>query len=257
MASTFAQAWDLLLSDPSHSHKPSSIFPSPSTPLAAHFTPPRSRHASGSEQVQPFIPLGTPPSPPSPTTRSTQAAHEQAKTVTRPRKLSSNSQSVAEEQASEQEPFTPDATRLLQSLRHTLKSLQCSSGSVRDEQDTLTITLLNRKLERLTGALASPTSSAPPPAKDGSSSSDDGASSTRSSSSPLKDDDQDLRCWESCCRGRKFSNKSNFIRHQRERSGKLGKLRCSFCNACFSRSSARNAHEAKRICGPTKSSHSY
>lgn len=245
------------MSDPSHSHKPSRIFSSPSPPLAAHFPPSRSRHASGSELVQPFAPLGTPPSPPSLTARSVQEAQEEAKTVTSPRKRSSSSQSVAEEQAPEQEPFTPDATQLLQSLRHALKSLQCSSGSVRDEQDALTITLLNRKLERLTGAVASTTSSALPPAKDGNSSSDDSASSTRSSSAPLKDDDQDLRCWDSCCRGRKFSNKSNFIRHQRERSGKLGKLRCSFCNACFSRSSARNAHEAKRICGPTKGSHSY
>ncbi|KKZ64715.1 hypothetical protein EMCG_09387 [[Emmonsia] crescens] len=55
-------------------------------------------------------------------------------------------------------------------------------------------------------------------------------------------------CREPCCNGRQFSNKSNFIRHQRERRGELPKLRCSFCNAVFSRSSARNAHEATRRC---------
>ncbi|KAM5470514.1 hypothetical protein MferCBS49748_002330 [Microsporum ferrugineum] len=57
-----------------------------------------------------------------------------------------------------------------------------------------------------------------------------------------------FQCWDSCCNGRQFSNKSNFIRHQRERRGESYKLRCSFCDAVFSRSSARNAHEASRRC---------
>ncbi|KAK2879352.1 hypothetical protein FQN49_000962 [Arthroderma sp. PD_2] len=57
-----------------------------------------------------------------------------------------------------------------------------------------------------------------------------------------------FQCWEACCNGRHFSNKSNFIRHQRERRGESCKLRCSFCDAVFSRSSARNAHEASRRC---------
>ncbi|KAG2005118.1 hypothetical protein GB937_009077 [Aspergillus fischeri] len=51
------------------------------------------------------------------------------------------------------------------------------------------------------------------------------------------------RCWESCCNGRLFSNRSNLIRHQRERRGESAKLPCSFCDAVFLRSSARNAHE--------------
>jgi hypothetical protein len=59
---------------------------------------------------------------------------------------------------------------------------------------------------------------------------------------------QDLRCWDTCCKGRRFSNKSNMIRHRRERSGQMGNFRCSFCNAYFSRGSARNMHEANRIC---------
>ncbi|KAE8152198.1 hypothetical protein BDV25DRAFT_138139 [Aspergillus avenaceus] len=57
-----------------------------------------------------------------------------------------------------------------------------------------------------------------------------------------------LRCWESCCNGRTFSNRSNLIRHQRERRGEKVKLRCSFCDAVFSRRSARDAHEAGRRC---------
>ncbi|KAF7585891.1 hypothetical protein BBP40_009929 [Aspergillus hancockii] len=57
-----------------------------------------------------------------------------------------------------------------------------------------------------------------------------------------------LRCWESCCNGRAFSNRSNLIRHQRERRGASAKLRCSFCDAVFSRRGARDAHEAARRC---------
>ncbi|KAE8160975.1 hypothetical protein BDV40DRAFT_201104 [Aspergillus tamarii] len=57
-----------------------------------------------------------------------------------------------------------------------------------------------------------------------------------------------LRCWESCCNGRTFSNRSNLIRHQRERRGESAKLRCSFCDAVFSRRAARDTHEAARRC---------
>ncbi|KAE8139792.1 hypothetical protein BDV38DRAFT_280709 [Aspergillus pseudotamarii] len=57
-----------------------------------------------------------------------------------------------------------------------------------------------------------------------------------------------LRCWESCCNGRVFSNRSNLIRHQRERRGESAKLRCSFCDAVFSRRAARDTHEAARRC---------
>ncbi|KAK6814544.1 hypothetical protein RU639_009443 [Aspergillus parasiticus] len=57
-----------------------------------------------------------------------------------------------------------------------------------------------------------------------------------------------LRCWESCCNGRAFSNRSNLTRHQRERRGESAKLRCSFCDAVFSRRAARDTHEAARRC---------
>ncbi|KAB8251108.1 hypothetical protein BDV35DRAFT_340061 [Aspergillus flavus] len=57
-----------------------------------------------------------------------------------------------------------------------------------------------------------------------------------------------LRCWESCCNGRAFSNRSNLTRHQRERRGQSAKLRCSFCDAVFSRRAARDTHEAARRC---------
>lgn len=68
-----------------------------------------------------------------------------------------------------------------------------------------------------------------------------------------QEQNQSLRCWDPCCKGRKFSNNSNLVRHQRERRGLAAKLRCSFCDALFSRSSARNAHEAERRCEPTAS----
>ncbi|GFF46779.1 hypothetical protein IFM61606_02649 [Aspergillus udagawae] len=65
---------------------------------------------------------------------------------------------------------------------------------------------------------------------------------------PGSERSETLRCWEPCCNGRLFSNRSNLIRHQRERRGESAKLRCSFCDAVFLRSSARNAHEAARRC---------
>ncbi|PLB33158.1 uncharacterized protein BDW47DRAFT_114517 [Aspergillus candidus] len=65
---------------------------------------------------------------------------------------------------------------------------------------------------------------------------------------PGSDKSEPCRCWKPCCNGRLFSNRSNLIRHQRERRGESAKLRCSFCDAVFLRSSARNAHEAARRC---------
>lgn len=65
---------------------------------------------------------------------------------------------------------------------------------------------------------------------------------------PGSEKSEAFRCLESCCNGRLFSTRSNLIRHQRERRGESAKLRCSFCDAVFLRSSARNAHEAARRC---------
>ncbi|KAB8075886.1 hypothetical protein BDV29DRAFT_155265 [Aspergillus leporis] len=63
-----------------------------------------------------------------------------------------------------------------------------------------------------------------------------------------QDPQPEYRCWDPCCGGRVFSNRSNLIRHQREQSGEKAQFRCSFCSARFSRGSARNAHEAKGAC---------
>ncbi|THY00812.1 hypothetical protein D6D03_06262, partial [Aureobasidium pullulans] len=56
------------------------------------------------------------------------------------------------------------------------------------------------------------------------------------------------RCWLPCCNGRTFSNQSNLARHQREKRGEGAKMKCSFCGVGFSRSSARDKHEAERRC---------
>ncbi|THZ85802.1 hypothetical protein D6C84_03037, partial [Aureobasidium pullulans] len=56
------------------------------------------------------------------------------------------------------------------------------------------------------------------------------------------------RCWLPCCNGRTFSNQSNLARHQREKRGGGAKSKCSFCGVGFSRSSARDKHEAERRC---------
>lgn len=69
---------------------------------------------------------------------------------------------------------------------------------------------------------------------------------TRANQAPPRSDS--LCCWEPCCNGRAFSNRSNLVRHQRERRGESAKLRCSFCDAVFSRRAARDMHEAARRC---------
>ncbi|THX02710.1 hypothetical protein D6D13_08121 [Aureobasidium pullulans] len=56
------------------------------------------------------------------------------------------------------------------------------------------------------------------------------------------------RCWLPCCNGRTFSNQSNLARHQREKRGQGAKMKCSFCGVGFSRSSAKDKHEAERRC---------
>jgi hypothetical protein len=57
-----------------------------------------------------------------------------------------------------------------------------------------------------------------------------------------------LRCWDSCCNGRTFSNKSNFTRHQREKRNGRAELKCCFCGVGFTRATAKQAHEAERRC---------
>jgi hypothetical protein len=58
----------------------------------------------------------------------------------------------------------------------------------------------------------------------------------------------EIRCWRHGCNGKRFSSRSNLVRHQVE----LGKTRptftCPICNAIFSRTTARNQHVEKRRC---------
>lgn len=114
-----------------------------------------------------------------------------------------------------------------------------------DNEDPQTVAAFRKKLELLTDAVLSIAPQAELRKKRNSS----GGSSS-------EDAAQDLRCWDSCCGGRKFSTKSNMIRHRRERSGQVGKS-CSLCNAYFTRRSVRNAHEANRICRPARGNHAY
>ena len=60
--------------------------------------------------------------------------------------------------------------------------------------------------------------------------------------------DPELRCWEHGCNGRKFSTRSNLIRHQIEKSKARPACKCPQCGAVFSRTSARNQHVAKQSC---------
>ncbi|KAI9847159.1 MAG: hypothetical protein M1837_003021 [Sclerophora amabilis] len=124
----------------------------------------------------------------------------------------------------------------LQRLRYDLHQLQYSSapGTGPDPAEAAQV---SEKLDLLTTAVYS--DSLPP------------GSAGRSRSGSAVDANQQygsLRCFDTCCNGKQFSNKSNLVRHQRERRGEAAKLRCSFCDAVFSRSSARNSHEAERRC---------
>ncbi|EED11732.1 hypothetical protein TSTA_109110 [Talaromyces stipitatus ATCC 10500] len=53
------------------------------------------------------------------------------------------------------------------------------------------------------------------------------------------------QCWDHGCNGREFSTFSNFMRHQREKSGAATKWECPHCGAVFTRSTARNTHIAQ------------
>lgn len=55
------------------------------------------------------------------------------------------------------------------------------------------------------------------------------------------------QCWEHGCNGRQFSTFSNLLRHQREKSGKAQKSTCDRCGAEFTRTTARNGINSRRI----------
>lgn len=140
---------------------------------------------------------------------------------------------------------TPPAEQTRAAPYHTDK-LSSFPG---DNEDPQAVSAFQKKLELLTEAVLSIAPSAAQPAEPRKNSSSSASSSSQNAA-------PDLRCWDSCCRGRKFSTKSNMIRHRRERLGQVGKC-CSICNAYFTRRSVCNAHEANRMCRPTKGNHSY
>lgn len=55
-------------------------------------------------------------------------------------------------------------------------------------------------------------------------------------------------CWIDGCAGKTFSNFSNLLRHQREQHGKSDKVSCALCGSEFTRTSARNIHQRRRVC---------
>lgn len=71
--------------------------------------------------------------------------------------------------------------------------------------------------------------------------------SPQSSKRPAEDNN-DLRCWKHGCNGRRFTTRSNFTRHVREKSKERPECRCPRCGAVFSRTTARNTHLARESC---------
>nr|A0A3G1DJG8.1 RecName: Full=C2H2-type zinc-finger transcription factor M5; AltName: Full=Squalestatin S1 biosynthesis cluster protein M5 [Phoma sp. MF5453]AMY15062.1 mfM5 protein [Phoma sp. MF5453] len=60
--------------------------------------------------------------------------------------------------------------------------------------------------------------------------------------------DNDNRCWDHGCNGKKFLNHSNLVRHRRENGSARPRFTCPMCGAYFSRSTARNQHLEKKSC---------
>ncbi|KAI9925909.1 hypothetical protein ASPWEDRAFT_173999 [Aspergillus wentii DTO 134E9] len=209
MATTFADAWDLLLSDPmpestdDHSPWPSFLRESSADPRmssqASAIRPQSSPRPLDSMPLLDLLPT---------TVRSPEP------TIHR--------------------DSTPVILQYLDELRSQLDVLQRGPTSIDKESDARQVDQLNEDIQ-----IAPDDMGATMAAGD----------STSFSPSSYQDTEPGYRCWESCCRGRRFSNRSNLVRHQRERFGEKAKLRCIYCNARFSRSSARNAHQARRNCG--------
>ena len=60
--------------------------------------------------------------------------------------------------------------------------------------------------------------------------------------------DNENRCWDHGCNGKKFLNYSNLVRHRRENGSARPRFICPMCGAYFSRSTARNQHLEKKSC---------
>jgi hypothetical protein len=74
----------------------------------------------------------------------------------------------------------------------------------------------------------------------------------------IVDSPKESRCYDHGCNGRAFSTHSNFLRHQREKSGQASKSNCPRCGAQFTRKTAMNGHlrheKCKRRSGYSSSS---
>lgn len=63
-----------------------------------------------------------------------------------------------------------------------------------------------------------------------------------------KSADTETRCWEHGCNGKKFSTRSNLLRHQIEKGKARPNFTCPICGAYFSRTTARNQHVDRNSC---------
>ncbi|WPH04791.1 Hypothetical protein R9X50_00768700 [Acrodontium crateriforme] len=149
----------------------------------------------------------------------------------------SNSTRPSPPSRSSDSPALPDHTILaeIQRLRQELSEMKRSQSS-NPAQEQLESVQNTQQLPTSFNPTGIPPSNAPPPGP------------RRNTSSNNTNANNLPRCWDPCCNGRTFSNPSNLARHQREKRGEAAKLRCSFCDAVFSRSAARNAHEAEKRC---------
>ncbi|OSS43303.1 hypothetical protein B5807_12056 [Epicoccum nigrum] len=56
------------------------------------------------------------------------------------------------------------------------------------------------------------------------------------------------RCWDHGCNGKKFSTRSNLLRHHIEMGNARPRFNCTICGAFFSRTTARDQHVEKKSC---------
>lgn len=59
---------------------------------------------------------------------------------------------------------------------------------------------------------------------------------------------QPIFCWLHGCAGRSFTNKSNYLRHCREKASRYAKPKCPRCGQEFLREKGRDVHVQERRC---------
>lgn len=57
-----------------------------------------------------------------------------------------------------------------------------------------------------------------------------------------------LRCWQHGCGGRRFSSRTNYRRHIKEKANELPKHICGLCGMTFTRKTAKAEHQNLRRC---------